>query len=173
MPIVRRQRISLRKSSSDSLHARIHWATEFARESLAVILPQMQVVAELQNSLNENVIPQIAPLFVHLFVVVQEPPIGFTDYLHLYQALFVAKQARMLEKTEDLDISLAKLNEALKTIDTLSVATEVVFGKICKLAGQDAFIRVRWFHLLNHYSRSPHETIMWVEYSAQEYIKLS
>jgi hypothetical protein len=70
---------------------------------LAAIPRQTLVAAELQTSLNEDVIPKIARLFVQMFAVVQEPPISVVHDMRRCQALFITKQTGMLRRRDGED----------------------------------------------------------------------
>ncbi|OHT02067.1 Dynein heavy chain family protein [Tritrichomonas foetus] len=102
---------------SDSM---IIWATELTRESLNSIPRQVLMNQDTEEILTSEIISKITPMFVQLFGSVQEPPTRYSQFLSAYQILFTMKQKEMNERKKHLDIGLSKLNDAAKTVDTLS-----------------------------------------------------
>lgn len=101
---------------SDSI---LIWATELSNISLQSI--PIQILTDAENEfLTSDTINKLAPLFSSAFSSVQEPPIKYVDFLNLYVQLYSKKQKTLTEKKHHLDIGLGKLNDAAKTVDTLS-----------------------------------------------------
>ncbi|KAK8882498.1 Cytoplasmic dynein 2 heavy chain 1 [Tritrichomonas musculus] len=102
---------------SDSM---LIWSTELSKESLNSIPRQVLVNSNTDGIISSETITKITPMFVQLFESVSEPPIRYSQFLSIYEVLFLQKQKEMNERKKHLDIGLSKLNEAAKTVDTLS-----------------------------------------------------
>ncbi|EAX95758.1 Dynein heavy chain family protein [Trichomonas vaginalis G3] len=99
--------------------ASIIWATELSQQSLMTI-PRQILLQEGDSALNSDNLTKLNPMFASTFQAVKEAPIKYSEFLRLYLNLFNKKQKELAEKKGRLDIGLAKLNEAAKTVDTLS-----------------------------------------------------
>lgn len=125
--------------------AQIIWTTELSRESLNSIPRQVLKSAETEDILTPEIITKITPLFVEFFSTVTEPPIKYSQFLSIYQQLFIAKQKEMNEKKKHLDIGLSKLNEAARTVDTLSaeIGAKKEDLSVKEKAAQEAMERIQ------------------------------
>jgi dynein heavy chain 2 len=97
--------------------ATIIWATQFSQETLASI--PRQILSNPNDQSSSESLEKIIPLFLNLYMSLDEPPIRYSNFISIYSEIYTFKLESLTSKKKYLDLGLAKLGDASSTVSFL------------------------------------------------------